>query len=628
MIHAPLPEAAASARPPAASLRILLRRVGRALLHNKLLFVAIVVAAVGEAFFTKAPFLLLKPLLDTLSPGAPVVGQEPWVATSLRELMDGASRWSQDLLGLDLSGSPAGLASILGAAAIAVLCALPGAVSIYGVAVLSRYFATKMVVELRNEVASHLLKLPLRFYGGRRMGDLISNITTDTAVLHRAFTLAADHAVEDPLLILMNFVILVVWVPESAWLLALLIPLMALPMIRLGKKVHRTSSKSLAAMGDATESMNQMLSGIRTVKAFQLEDVRMAEFADSNARFLRRTKRMLQAKGLSEALASFAYTLGFAGLIGGMGWLVLSGRYTVGDLGVLIVPLSTTYTHVKRLSRAYNTLMESVGALDGIESILLEPLDLAAKGGEAIASLRGEVEMEGVSFAYGAEPVLRDVSFHVEPGQTVALVGPSGAGKSTTLDLLARFHDPDQGRVRIDGKDLRTLEVGSYRRRVAVVSQQPFVFNTSILENIRYGRPEASMDEVIAAARAAQIHDFIAALPEGYGTLAGERGCNLSGGQLQRITIARAILRDPAILFLDEATSSLDSESEQAVQKALENLMRGRTSFVIAHRLATTKNADLILVMDDGRIVERGRHDELMRLGGLYSRLSQLQQLE
>ena len=238
--------------------------------------------------------------------------------------------------------------------------------------------------------------------------------------------------------------------------------------------------------------------------------------------------------------------------------------------------------------------------------------------------------MDGVSFRYQtdqAEAVLQDVSFAVEPGTSVALVGPSGAGKTTCLDLLMRFHDPASGVIRIDGHDLRDLDLKAYRRHTAVVSQQPFLFNTTILENIRCARPDATLDEVVAAAKAAQIHEHIVALPDGYESLAGERGCNLSGGQMQRITIARALLRDPAILFLDEATNALDSESEDLVQRALTNLMRGRTSFVIAHRLSTVRNADLILVMEQGRIVERGKHDELMNAGGLYQRLNQLQQL-
>ena len=226
---------------------------------------------------------------------------------------------------------------------------------------------------------------------------------------------------------------------------------------------------------------------------------------------------------------------------------------------------------------------------------------------------------------FRSEPVLCGVSLKVNPGQTVAFVGPSGAGKSTTMDLLMRFHDPQRGRVLVDGRDLRTVCMDDYRKHTAVVSQQPFLFNSSIRENIAYGKPGCSQQEIEAAARAANIHDFVMSLPNGYETLAGERGCTLSGGQMQRITIARAIVRDPAILFLDEATSSLDSENEELVQRALDNLRRGRTSFVIAHRLSTISSADMIVVLEQGRVVEVGTHQELVARGGVYKRMRDLQ---
>lgn len=621
-----------------ATMRGLLRRVWGAILRNKLLFATILVAAFAEAAFTKAPIVLVNELIGALATDKlrPVETTQTWwhefrllFETWLHHFVSGVGAWVQGFLGLVPPASdPARAATVVGCVALVICCAIPAGVAIYGVAVLSRYFATKIIVDLRSEVARHILSLPLRFFGGRRMGELLSNVTTDTAVLHRAFTLAADNMIEDPIQIVANIMILLLVVPETTWIVLLMIPAMAIPMIRMGRKVHRSSSKSLAAMGDSTESMNQMLSGIRTVKAFGLEDHRLDEFEQNNRRFLHRTKRLLQAKGLSEALSTFAYTVGFAALLGIMGWAVIQKVYTLANITTLMILLAATYSPVKRLSRAYNTLMESVGALDGIEEILLQPKDVAAAtGGKVLKQFRGEVELRGVSFAYADEPVLRDLSFRIEPGQTVALVGLSGAGKSTTLDLLARFHDPDRGQVLIDGVDLREIDTRSYRTHIALVSQQPFVFNTTIRENILYGRPAATQAEIENAAKAAQIHDFILSLPNGYDSLAGERGCNLSGGQLQRLTIARAIVRDPALLFLDEATSSLDSESEQLVQKALENLMRGRTSFIIAHRLATTRNADVILVMEDGQVVEQGRHEQLIERGGRYARLCQLQQL-
>lgn len=600
-------------------MRVLLRWVWEGVCANRGLVASIVALGVLQAVLTKGPLLLVKPLLEAIQ-GMPE--RQGWLMAASIDFSTGLC----SLLGLEFDSTAMTL--LVGCAVTAALCGVFGAFAIYGVTVLSRYFATKIVVDLRNRIGGHVLDLPLRFFGVRRMGDLISRITTDTTVLARSFTLASEHIVVDPLLVLGNVVLLLVLFPQALWVLLLMVPAIALPVVKMGRRVHKRSSRSLAAMGDATESMNQMLSGIKTVKAFQLEGQRLAEFEENNARYLHRTKRMLQAKALSHSTVFMAYNLAFAAMLMVLGWLVLRGSYALSDIGAIIAPVATTYQHVKRLSRAYNTLMESAGALDRIQALLDERPDIGhRRGGIVFGRIDGAVEFDRVSFAYEDEPVLRDVSFSVRPGQTVALVGPSGAGKSTTLDLLARFHDPTSGRILVDGRDLRDLDLPSYRRRVAMVSQQPFLFNTTLLENIRCGRPDASFEQVVKAARAAQIHDFIESLPEGYRTLAGERGCNLSGGQMQRITIARALLRDPAILLLDEATSALDSESEDAVQRALTNLMRGRTCFVIAHRLATVVGADQILVLERGRLVEHGRHEDLLRREGLYYRMSQLQQI-
>lgn len=592
--------------------------------RHRALVVAILVLSAVEALLTKAPILLIQPLTEALMPG----GGAP---TGFGAWFQEWALWISDACGVEFAGTPERVQAmklLLTCAVVAAVLGLLGAVAIYGTLMLSRYFAARVVVDLRADIAGHLVRLPLRFYGERRMGDLLSSITNDTTVLSRSFQLAADHVIMDPLLVLGNMVLIAVVVPEAVWLLVLMVPIMALPLVRMGRKVHKSSSKSLAAMGDATESMSQMLSGIRTVKAFQLEDQRLRDFEGSNELFLRRTVRMLRAKATSQALVFASYQVGFAVMLFGVGWLILRERYDFGQLAVAVAALSTTYTHVKRLSRAYNLMMESAGAMDRIDDLLQEPRDLAgASGQRQLDRVVGNVEFDGVTFAYGRESVLYDVSFNAEAGQTVALVGPSGAGKSTALDLLARFYEPTGGRILVDGQDLRELDVQSYRRHLAIVSQQPFLFNTTIAENIRCGRPGASDDDVVRAAKVAQIDTFVQGLPEGYATMVGERGSALSGGQMQRITIARALLRDPAILILDEATSALDAESEGAVQTALHNLMRGRTSFVIAHRLASVAEADVILVLERGRIVERGRHAELVESNGLYCRWRELQRL-
>ena len=615
-------------KPPQLRLKHLLARIGQAALDNKRLVLLAFTAATLSAVLTKGPFLLLKPLASAFDATEGPV-QPGFLDESFMPGFHEFSQWLVAFLGVDFGGvDGAAKATILTCVIIAACSGLLGGPAIYFALYLSRTFATKVVVDLRNQVGAHVLRLPLRFFGGKRMGELISSLTNNTAVLARSFTLVADHAIMDPLHILVNIGVIYLAAPELLWVFMPALPLMAVPIIRLGRPIHRRSGRTLAAMGDATESLNQMLSGIKTVKAFQLEEPRYREFADNNQQFLKRTQRMLQAKGRSQALVFIGYQIAFAGMMLVFGWLLLGGQIELGNMAASMAAMSTSYTHVKRLSRVYNTMMESLGAMEAVEALLREEPDLQSSDrGAVLNGIHGQMAMRGVSFAYGDEPVLRGIDFVVEGGTTVALVGPSGAGKSTTIDLLARFYDPVEGQVLVDGKDLKDLNMVSYRRRTALVSQQPFLFNTSIFQNILYGRPDAVRSEVEEAAAAAQIHDFIVCLPEGYDTVVGERGSNLSGGQMQRVTIARAILRDPVILFLDEATSSLDSESEEAVQKALSNLMRGRTSFVIAHRLSTIREADLILVMDEGRIVQRGKHEELLLQDGMYRRLIELQQL-
>ncbi|MCA8947900.1 MAG: ABC transporter ATP-binding protein [Planctomycetes bacterium] len=621
------------------ALEALVRRLWSAVVANRRLVGAMVAFAVLETLFTKAPLVLVKPLMSELAGNDAPLIPPPWLsplgsapAVDIGErFSDHFNLWfrdfSQSLVGwLGLGFANPRMNVILACGVVAIVCGALGAVTIYFVQTISRFFAVRVVSDLRCELAEHFLRLPLGFYGRQRMGEMISKVTNDTQVMQRSFELAADHIVVDPLMIVGNLVILAWFVPQAIWVLLVMVPLMAIPMYRQGKKVQRRSTKSLAAMGEATESLNQILTGIRTVKAFQLEDQRYADYQRSTATFLDRTRRMLRTKGRSIAQTFFGYQVGFAILLALLGYVVLVDHsIDFSDVGVALVPLSTTYQHVKRMTRSYHVLMESAGALYGIETILQTEQDPTRRGGKPVETVRGHVAIEDVWFGYGGEQVLRGVSLEVAAGQTVALVGPSGAGKSTLMDLLMRFHDPSRGRIRVDGMDLREVRLADFRAHTAVVSQQPFLFNTSIRDNIGYGRPGATQAEIEQAARAANIHDFILTLPDGYDTPAGERGSNLSGGQMQRITIARAILRNPAILFLDEATSALDSENEELVQRALDRLRAGRTSFVIAHRLSTIADADVIVVLDQGQIVEIGSHRELIEKDGAYKRMRDLQ---
>jgi ABC-type multidrug transport system fused ATPase/permease subunit len=622
-------------------LQSLWRRLWGAILRYRGTFALMVLFGALEAAFTKLPLVLVKPLTFELSGGvqaqrvapvAPAPGDAGFVAF-FKEFSDNFNlnfrQFSIDLMqGLGIAFDEPGMNVVVTCGIVAAVCGLLGCVTIYFVQTISRFFAIRIVADLRIELAQHFLNLPLRFYGRQRMGEMISRVTNDTQVMQRSFEMASDNIIVDPLMIFWNLVIVAWFVPQAIWVLVAIVPLMAIPLYRQGRRVRRRSTKSLQAMGETTEALNQILTGIRTVKAFQLEQERRNEFENSTKTFLARTHGMLRAKGRSQAQTFVGYQIGFAVLLVMMGYIVLvEHSVEVDDVTLLLVPLATTYQHVKRVTRSYHVLMESSGALRGIDEILASETDRAAIGGSPMPKVRGDVEMRDVWFAYDADPVLRGIDLTVKAGQTVAFVGPTGSGKSTAMDLLMRFADPQKGSILVDGIDLRDIRLADFRAHTAVVSQQPFLFNTSIRQNIAHGKPGATQQEIEEAAKAAHIHDFVVSLPAGYDSQVGERGSNLSGGQIQRITIARAIVRDPAILFLDEATSALDSETEELVQKALENLRRGRTSFVIAHRLSTIVSADLIVVLEHGRIVEQGSHAELLEHNGAYRRLSDKQAL-
>ena len=606
----------------------LLSRIWAAIVRYRRMVAAMIVLALLQVAFTKLPFVVIKPLMAEM--GAEL-GRAPQPATPGAGIAQGVEDWFNDwfrgfateLCGLfGLSFDSTGMTVVVACGIITLLCGVLGAVTIYLVQTTSRFFAYRIVADLRCELARHFLALPLRFFGRQRMGEMISKVTNDTQVMQRSFEMATDNVIVDPLMIIGNCAVILVFVPQAIFVLLAMLPLMAVPMYRQGKKVQKRSTKSLQAMGETTESLSQILTGIRTVKAFQLEHERMREFEQTTATFLERTRKVLSAKGRSIAQSFIGYQIATAIILVLLGYLVLVEKaIEFDDVAVIIAPLATTYQHVKRVTRSYNVLRESAGALSGIEDILRTDADAAMVGGNSIEQVRGDVELRDVHFSYDDKPVLRGVSLRAKAGQTVAIVGDSGGGKSTTLDLLLRFYDPASGCILIDGRELSEIRLSDYRARTAVVSQQPFLFNTTLRENIACGRPGATQEEVENAARAANIHDFIVSQPGGYDAMAGERGSNLSGGQMQRITIARAILRDPAILFLDEATSALDSESEQAVQRALASLMRGRTSFVIAHRLSTIVDADLIVVLADGVVIESGSHEDLLAKNGTYRRM-------
>ncbi len=521
------------------------------------------------------------------------------------------------------------------------------------------YFAQSITfrasADIRRAMFNHLTRQSVAYFNRQRSGDVISRLTNDVGTVQLSFRFFFQNVVQEPIRIVS---LLCVACIASPMLFGLTLPLYAVimwPMFRAGKKVIKHGRGRQVKLGLVTEAIQQLFGGIRIVKAFGMEAHERSRFVQKNAELVKSSLRMVKAKAKGRSLQELLYNVGVAGFLFAAVWLLAEGVMELEVLLVFILAIVDTYHPIKALSKAYNTMMEARAGVERVIEVLGErPLIADDATLEEFPGLREEIRFEGVDFSYdhveaelakeilNAEPssteepapveplvdeerpfpgVIQGVSLDVKAGEVVALVGPSGAGKSTLVDLLARFYDPQAGRILVDGVDIRRYRQSSYVRAIAVVSQDPFLFNDSIRENVRYGKSDATDAEVEDAARVACAHEFILEQPEGYETVIGDRGVKLSGGQRQRITIARAVLKNAPILILDEATSSLDTRSEREVQEAMENLMRDRTTFVIAHRLSTIVGADKIVVLDDGRIVELGNHDELLGRKGVYSRL-------
>ena len=488
----------------------------------------------------------------------------------------------------------------------------------------------RILMDVRLGLCRSLLNQPLAFHDASRRGDAVQRLLDDVSGFSSSIKLVFGTLVESLLNLLGGILVLAMLSLPLTAVCVLGLPLFV-PLQRFTRRVKRQARKRQAGSARRVEILLQMFSGIRTVKAFRNEERKAAEFHAADREVYRQSLRVQRTKSLSDAIAEFLNNFLVMGLTVGGGVLVLRGALGIGPVTLVMFLMQVGYLYrpTKKLVRELNAFNDAMASVDRV----IEYLDLPGPPPDPpdavdFPGVRGAVRFEGVGFEYRpGTPVLHDVTFEIPRGKTVALVGPSGGGKSTLCDLLLRFYEPTQGRITVDGKDLRSFRRASYLDRTAVVTQEPFLFHASIGENIRQGRFGATQAEVEAAARAAQIHDHVAGLPQGYDSEVGERGARLSGGQRQRITIARALVRDPDLLVLDEATASLDTESERGVQEALDRLREGRTTLVVAHRLSTVRRAARIVVVDRGRIVEQGTHEELLAAGGLYARLCALQDL-
>ncbi|MFO7682445.1 MAG: ABC transporter ATP-binding protein [Chloroflexota bacterium] len=491
------------------------------------------------------------------------------------------------------------------------------------------YVGENVVANIRVQVYAHLQTLSLRYFTDHRTGEIISRITNDVSQLQNAVT-EDLLALLRQVLTLAGAVVLLFWLDWRLTLIILLgIPFITLTMVWLGRKIRRESKAVQDALAQAANVLEETVSGVRIVQSFTREVYEIGRFSEKVDETYEAAMRRAKIGAVLGpligfmAFASITITLWFGA------YEVMQGELTAGGLVAYLVYTMMVATPIATLAGLYARFQGAIGATERIFDLLdTEPDIVSAPDAPALPAVTGEVVFEDVSFAYTtAVAILKDVSFSAKPGQVVALVGPSGAGKSTLISLIPRFWDADNGRVLIDGHDIRDVDLHSLRAQIGIVPQETTLFSDTVYANIRYGCLDANREEVEAAAKAANAHDFILHdLAEGYDTLVGERGVKLSGGQRQRVAIARALLKNPRILILDEATSSLDSESESLVQEALDRLMQSRTSFVIAHRLSTIVNADWVLMLHEGQVVEQGTHATLLAApDGLYTRLYQMQ---
>ena len=477
--------------------------------------------------------------------------------------------------------------------------------------------------EMRRRSFDHLQKLSFRFYDNQKTGHLVARITKDLEEIGEI----AHHGPEDLFIAVMTFIgafILMVLInPKLALTTALLVPIVGLLSSRYGRKMTHTWAALFARVGDFNARIEENVGGMRVVQAFANEGYERGLFARDNARY-RATK--LQAYRLMSASMSLSYLsmrlTQLVVMVAG-GYFVLHGELTTGGFVGFLLLVGVFFRPLEKINAVLETYPKGIAGFTRYTELLNTVPDIVdAPNAVAVTSLRGEIVYEHVAFGYtAAQPVLRDITLSIRPGETVAFVGPSGAGKTTICSLLPRFYEVTGGRISIDGIDIRAMTLESLRRQIGIVQQDVFLFAGTIRENIAYGRLEATEAEIRDAARAARLEDMIAALPNGLDTVIGERGVKLSGGQKQRLAIARMFLKNPPILILDEATSALDTETERAIQRSLAELSRGRTTLVIAHRLATIRNADRIVVIDESGIAEEGPHDELLAAGRGYARL-------
>ncbi|TAL10208.1 MAG: lipid A export permease/ATP-binding protein MsbA [Nitrospirae bacterium] len=498
----------------------------------------------------------------------------------------------------------------------------------YGQSYLMIFVGSRVVTDIRQQLFGHLMRLPVGFHLKNPSSRMLSRVINDVNWIQNAVSGVLKDLFQQSLtfLVLLGVILYQNW--QLAFFAVVVIPLSAYPMVRFGNQLRKIATTGQERTADMSTALQETLTGIRIVKGFTREEAEGERFAKYNEAYFRTNMKSTQVSSITSPVLEAVGIIGVAGIIWYGGSQVINGAMTPGTFFSFLTAVFLMYTPIKRVASANNTIQQALAAADRVFTVLDVATEAAQDTGtRELDGVRSTIELRHVSFRYeGIEAwALQDISVTVRTGEVLAIVGSSGAGKTTLVNLIPRFYDPTGGAILIDGVDLREIRLPAIRRQIGIVSQETLLFDDTVRNNIAYGRDAVTEDAITDAAKAAYAHEFIMRLPNGYGTLIGENGVKLSGGERQRLAIARALLRNPPILILDEATSSLDTESERMVQMALANLMKGRTTFVIAHRLSTVQRADRIAVLAAGRLVEIGRHEELLAKAGVYQRLYQMQ---
>ncbi len=588
-----------------------------------------------SAIFNVFSFALVIPILNILFKiNDTVYSFIPWdtEGMSIKDIAINNAYWFVS----DFSASHGAIFALLLLSAVMIVMTALKTSCYFGASAVMIPIRTGIVKDIRNRIYNKILSLPIGFFSQERKGDIIARMSGDVSEVETSITSSIEMLIKDPILIIVYFGILIYTSPEMMVFTILFVPPFVWVMGVIGKQLKRKSIEAQNLWSDTMSQVEETLGGLRIVKAFNAESKMSKRFDSITESFRKKISRVSTRQALAHPLSEFLGTLMILVVLCFGGSMIIRGKSFIGGSFIdaptfifFLIILYSVIEPIKELSKAAYGIPKGLASMERINKILDAESPIKESSNPiSIDRLEKGISFKGVNFSYSeGKEILSDINLDIEKGKTIAIVGESGAGKSTLVDLIPRFYDVSSGSITVDGNDIREIKIKDLRNLLGNVNQDPILFNDTIFNNIAFGVENATKEEVIAAAKIANAHDFIMEKEEGYNTNIGDRGIKLSGGQRQRISIARAILKNPPVLILDEATASLDTESERAVQEALERLMSSRTTIAIAHRLSTIKNADEIVVMNEGKIVERGRHDELLALGGYYRKLHDMQAL-